>query len=90
MRIDELLGGAEALAPAIRAEVAKLDPEVPMVEVRTMQRGIYQSFTGLRYGVWVIAFFAALAAVKNKVLTRSLSLSGVINQPAGVSPRFRG
>ncbi|HYO82189.1 MAG TPA: ABC transporter permease, partial [Bryobacteraceae bacterium] len=41
-------GDPRALVPAVRAQVAALDPDLPMINVRTMDRVIYESFTGLR------------------------------------------
>ncbi|HYO81923.1 MAG TPA: FtsX-like permease family protein, partial [Bryobacteraceae bacterium] len=45
------------------AQVAALDPDLPMINVRTMDRVIYESFTGLRYSASVMLVLGLLALV---------------------------
>jgi putative ABC transport system permease protein len=50
-----------SLAPLVRKEVAALDPEQPVVEVRTLERAIYQHYTPLRYTAALMGGFSLLA-----------------------------
>ncbi|MBL8229677.1 MAG: ABC transporter permease [Bryobacterales bacterium] len=52
-----------SLVPAVRKEVAALDREQPVVEVRTLARGIYQHYTPLRYTATLMGAFSGLALV---------------------------
>jgi putative ABC transport system permease protein len=50
-----------SLAPLVRKEVAALDPEQPVVEVRTLERAIYQHYTPLRFTATLMGGFSLLA-----------------------------
>jgi predicted permease len=56
-------GDAASLTPSIRETLRRMDPEVPMYRVRTMDAAIRQS-TALRAAMsWMLAVFATLAFV---------------------------
>jgi putative ABC transport system permease protein len=48
-------------APSVRREVARVDPEQPVADVRTMAERIDRSLTGRRFNTTLLALFAALA-----------------------------
>ena len=56
-------GDPLAMAAAIREQVRRMDPEQPMVEVRTLERGIHEHFTALRYTASLMGIFGVLATV---------------------------
>ena len=49
------------LAGALRREVASLDPEAPVSEVRTMEQVVDKSLAGRKFSALLIAMFGALA-----------------------------
>jgi putative ABC transport system permease protein len=54
-------GDPLALVPAIRKEVDRIDPEWPLIDVRTLAEGINQHFAGLRYSANLMILFSILA-----------------------------
>ena len=55
--------GGHTLAAALRAEVARLDPEQPVFNVRTMERVLSESTSEARFYTTLLAAFACLALV---------------------------
>jgi predicted permease len=68
-------GDAAALLPSVRREVAALDPGIPVVEARTMDRVLGDSLRRLRLEGGLLAAFAAVA-----LALAALGLYGVIAQ----------
>ena len=56
-------GDPLAAVAAIRERVRRMDPEQPMVEVRTLERGIHEHFTALRQSSSLMGIFGVLATV---------------------------
>jgi len=56
-------GEPEVLAAAVRAEVAKLDPRVGVVEIQPMTAFIERAQAGTRFALILIGLFAVIAAV---------------------------
>jgi len=54
-------GDPAAMAPAVRREVLKLDPEQPISDVRTMEKVLSDSLMLRRVSMLLIAVFASLA-----------------------------
>ncbi len=54
-------GDPAAMASAVRSEVRKLDPELPVSDVRTMDEVLSQSLTLRRVSMLMLTIFAALA-----------------------------
>jgi putative ABC transport system permease protein len=60
-------GTAETLIPAVRREVAAIDPSLPLSEVRTMDERIGEAMWRTRLAAWVLSGFALLAVVLTAV-----------------------
>ncbi len=56
-------GDPVATASLVRRVIAKLDPEQPIADVRTMQDRIEQSLAGRRFSMTLLAAFAGFAVV---------------------------
>jgi putative ABC transport system permease protein len=54
-------GAPLALAPAVRARVAELDPNVPLREITTVERLATESVAGPRFRAFLLAAFGAVA-----------------------------
>jgi putative ABC transport system permease protein len=57
------------LVPAVRAEVLKLDSQLPLYNVTTMQGAVDQTLSVRRFALWLLGIFAAVALL--------LALSGI-------------
>jgi putative ABC transport system permease protein len=66
-------GDPLALANAVRAEVAKLDPELPVTKVRSMEQILESSLASRRLSMWLLTVFALAA-----VLLAALGIYGVM------------
>ena len=56
-------GSADALAPAVRAAIARVDREQPVTRVRTLDQVAWESTARQRFRAALVAVFAALALV---------------------------
>lgn len=56
-------GDPLALVPAAQNVVQSFDRELPLAEVKTLDRGIHEHFTGLRYSAYLMTAFSLLALV---------------------------
>jgi ABC-type antimicrobial peptide transport system permease subunit len=56
-------GSPQAAAPAVRELLRQMDPEVPIVKLRTMEESIRQSMALRAAFSWMLAVFAGLAFV---------------------------
>jgi putative ABC transport system permease protein len=52
-----------AIAPAVRAEVRKLDPNQPVADVRTMEQVVENAVSGARFNMRLLTGFALIAFV---------------------------
>lgn len=75
-------GRAEATIPAVLEVARKLDPDVVVMEAKTMERHLAGSLLPHRLGAWVISAFGTLA-----LLLASIGLFGVVSY--AVSTRAR-
>jgi ABC-type antimicrobial peptide transport system permease subunit len=66
-------GDPLALAGAVRAEVSRLDPELPVTKLRTMQQILDSSLTPRRLSMWLLTVFALAA-----LLLAALGIYGVM------------
>ena len=60
----------QSLLPAVRAQVATVDPEVPLYDVRTMEEAVSQSLSTRRLTNALLTAFAALAVWCSLVVHR--------------------
>jgi putative ABC transport system permease protein len=56
-------GDPVAIAPAVRAAMAEIDPKVPLSEVQPMQTFVDQAMAPVRFTMTLIGIFAAIAIV---------------------------
>ena len=49
------------LVPAVRSEVSKLDDQLPLYNVSTMQGAVDQTLSVRRFALWLLGIFAAVA-----------------------------
>jgi putative ABC transport system permease protein len=61
--VQPSVGGAGALAPIIRAAIARVDRNVPAVQVRTMDDIAWQATSRQRFRAVLVVIFGALALV---------------------------
>ena len=73
------------VVPQIRREIARLDPEQPIADVRTMTDRIAESLAARRFTVMVLAVFAGFALV-----LATIGLYGVISCAVGQRTREIG
>jgi putative ABC transport system permease protein len=59
--VAQTTGDPLALAAAVRAEIWKLDKDLPLYRVRTMEQVLAASVAGQRFNMMLLAVFAALA-----------------------------
>lgn len=50
-----------SLTSAVRAEVARIDPEIPIANVRTLEQAVSSALAPTRFALILLALFAALA-----------------------------
>ncbi len=68
-------GRPEALVPAVRKEVAALDPNLPLSEIRTVAQRIADAMWRTRLAAWLLSAFAGLA-----LLLTAIGVFGVMAQ----------
>jgi putative ABC transport system permease protein len=61
--IVRTVGDPVSLLPAIRAEIAAIDPLVPVADVRTMHDYVREAMARTRFALTLIGIFAAVAAI---------------------------
>ncbi|HEY7515880.1 MAG TPA: ABC transporter permease [Vicinamibacteria bacterium] len=65
-------GGTAALLPAVRAEVARLDPEQVIRQLAAMPQIVHESLYGERFRTWLLLAFAVTA-----LLLSAIGIAGV-------------
>ena len=73
------VGDPARLAPAVRAEIARIDSRLPLAEVQPMQAFVDRAQAQTRFALVLIAIFAAIAAVLAAVGLYGV-LSNVVRQ----------
>jgi putative ABC transport system permease protein len=66
-------GDPRALASAVRGEVSRLDPELPVTKLRTMEQVLDSSLAPRRLSMWLLTVFATAA-----LLLAALGIYGVM------------
>jgi putative ABC transport system permease protein len=56
-------GDPLALVPGVQNVVQSFDRELPLADVKTLDRGIHEHYTGLRYSAYLMTAFSVLALV---------------------------
>ena len=78
-------GNADALLPTVVAAARKLDPDVVVMQVQTMERHLASSLLPHRLGAWVISAFGTMA-----LLLASIGLFGVVSYAVSTREREVG
>lgn len=65
----------ESLVPVLRGEVAALDPDLPLSEIKTVEQRIGDAMWRTRVAAWLLSAFAGLA-----VLLTAIGIFGVMSQ----------
>ncbi|HEY7285534.1 MAG TPA: ADOP family duplicated permease, partial [Vicinamibacterales bacterium] len=78
-------GDPLTVVPAIRAEVGRLDPEVPMAQVRSLDEYIADELSSNRFALFVVGLFAIVA-----VILALVGLYGVVSYAVGQRRREFG
>ncbi len=68
-------GRPDALASALRAVVARLDPELPVTNLQSTRATVEESLGPERFQAWLVAAFAALA-----MLLAAIGIYGVVSR----------
>src|SRR5690606_37557425 len=61
--VDAEAGDGMSLASALRERISRLDPELPLFDIQTMQGRIDSSLTGRRASMFLLLAFAGVALV---------------------------
>ncbi len=67
-------GESRGILPTVRSQVASLDPDLPIYNLRTMEQRLAQTVAQPRFTAWLLSIFALLA-----VVLASVGLYGVIS-----------
>lgn len=54
-------GDPASLAPAVRAAIATIDPDLPLADVRTLEARATEALAGRRFALWLFQGFAVMA-----------------------------
>src|SRR5262249_2228631 len=67
IRTAPILGDPASLAPAVRREVAAIDPNQPVANVKTMERWVSESVAQPRFRTLLLGLFSAVALLLSMV-----------------------